>query len=669
MPLSEALTSRILEPIAKLWREAEDLQHFARGSAEIWARGLGLPGAFIAFREDASRPWRPYAGNPDDEGRFAPYLLSYGDRDMAPIHEEPGPDGDGPGPMTWFALALPVPRPLGAILFTPMPVQGGDSDAASHMVAAGLAACAFGRKAMRADLLMGEVARKLHALQLLTLNINNAYDLGQLSQNICTIVAQATGAQYACLYHREDAGLRLVEDLAVYAPSRGSLRDILSRAERQDQGAGELLPYPEAGFLAQVLEEGKPVVIPNLAAIPNLPGGLGAHGLMAAMAVPLLTQREDLGVLLVGSRQPRLFTPVEVETLSDLAQAATGALLTSRLYFEAHQERNRVQIMAEKLRDLTKATREVGKTLDMHVACKELVSHLPHFMQPCHWVDVYLQNTDGWSFAAGSSTQGFKPADQWLYFLDKTGYPPSLDLPREALEDTPFAEAGNVILFPLKVQQACLGLVVVATEHESETTGRDMVETLVAHTASAVFNAIQWQREHERSITDGLTGVFNRRYFNQRLHEEQQKGGRYGRPFSLIIMDIDHFKTCNDFLGHLAGDMVLKQTAAFLREQTRKVDIVARFGGEEFAVILPETGYEGAWLVAEKLRLGIAEFPYSDQELLPTRCITASFGFSTFPFHGPTTEDLIHVADEALYHAKQNGRNQVGVPPRSQAPE
>ena len=218
MPLSEALTSRILEPIAKLWREAEDLQHFARGCAGIWQRGLGLSGAFIAFREDASRPWRPYAGCSEDEPRFAALLLNYGDRDLAPIQEDFGPDGDGPE--TWYATALPVPRPLGAILFTPSQLPDGREPAA-HMVAAGLAASAFGRKAIRADLMMGEVARKLQALQLLTLNINNAYDLNQLSQNICTIVAQATGAQYACLYHREDGGLRLVEDLAVYAPSRG----------------------------------------------------------------------------------------------------------------------------------------------------------------------------------------------------------------------------------------------------------------------------------------------------------------------------------------------------------------------------------------------------------------------------------------------------------------
>lgn len=566
------------------------------------------------------------------------------------------------GDEIWYPHILPVPKPLGAIFFSPEALME-EAQGPIHMVAAGLAAAAFGRKAMRADLMMGEVARKLHALQLLTLNINNAYDLEQLSQNICTIVAQATGAQYACLYHLDGNELRLVEDLAVYAPSRGSLRALLDRGE--EKGVGMRIPLSEAGILAQVLEEGKPVIMPNLAAIPDLPGGLGSHGLLAAMAVPLHTQREDLGVLVVGSRQPRLFTPAEVETLSDLAQAATGALLTSQLYVQANAEKTRASQLVDQLKELTKATRDIGKHLDMHEVCKELVKHLPNFMKPIHWVDVYLQQTDGWSFAAGSSTRGIEPADKWLYFLDKSGYPPSLELPREALLDTPFAEAGKVFLFPLKVSRSVLGLVVVATEDEFDPSGRDMVETLVAHTASAVYNAIQWLREHERSITDGLTGVYNRRYFNQRLHEEQQKGQRYRRPFSLIILDIDHFKLCNDKLGHLAGDSILKQMATLLRDQTRKVDIVARFGGEEFAVILPETGYDGALLTAEKIRQGISDFEFRDQELLPQKSVTASVGFSTFPLHGPSSETIIHIADEALYSAKQTGRNRVGLPPRA----
>ncbi|MBU6429715.1 MAG: GGDEF domain-containing protein, partial [Cyanobacteria bacterium REEB65] len=296
-------------------------------------------------------------------------------------------------------------------------------------------------------------------------------------------------------------------------------------------------------------------------------------------------------------------------------------------------------------------------------ACRLMVEHLPHFMNPIHWVDVYLCNGDEWSHATGSSANATRPPEHWLYYLDKKGYPPSVQLPREALEGTLFAQAGMVLLFPMRKQHTSLGLVVVATETETEAVGRDLVETLVTHTASAVFNAVQWEKEHQRSITDGLTGVYNRRFFNQRLHEEQEKGERYQRPFSLILLDIDHFKQCNDILGHLAGDALLKDIAAILREHTRKVDIVARYGGEEFAVILPETAFEGARLTADKLRSVVEQFPFHDQDQLPSGNVTASFGFSTFPMHGPTAEDLIHFADEALYSAKQAGRNRVGAPP------
>lgn len=372
-----------------------------------------------------------------------------------------------------------------------------------------------------------------------------------------------------------------------------------------------------------------------------------------------------------------LFTtkPLEAHDDSILAMLAAGLSALAlgrrvveaegraqRVFATAREESERANALVSQLRELTRATHEVGKTLDPHRACQELVSQLPRFMNPIHWVDVFLCKGDDWTLATGSSASTARPSDSWLYFLDKAGYPPSADLPREALAGTPFEHAGNVLLFPMRKQHEWLGLVVVATEQETETAGRDMVETLVTHTASALYNAISWEREHERSITDGLTGVYNRRFFNQRLCEETEKGDRYSRPFSLILLDLDHFKRCNDLLGHLSGDTLLKQMAALLRDNTRKVDIVARYGGEEFAVILPETPMDGARKTAEKLQRVIERFAFMDQELLPGGNVTASLGFATYPDHGRSAEELIGAADGALYSAKQAGRNRVGFP-------
>jgi len=156
------------------------------------------------------------------------------------------------------------------------------------------------------------------------------------------------------------------------------------------------------------------------------------------------------------------------------------------------------------------------------------------------------------------------------------------------------------------------------------------------------------------ATTDGLTGLLNQRVFSERLAEEFRRARRYGEPLSLIVLDVDRFKAYNDSLGHLAGNAVLRELAAVLREHARESDLVARFGGEEFALILPHTGVEEAAVLAERLRAALEGRAWSDQHP-----ITASFGVCdlTPALDGP--EALIGCADAAMYRAKMGGRNSV----------
>jgi diguanylate cyclase (GGDEF)-like protein len=155
------------------------------------------------------------------------------------------------------------------------------------------------------------------------------------------------------------------------------------------------------------------------------------------------------------------------------------------------------------------------------------------------------------------------------------------------------------------------------------------------------------------SVTDGLTGLVNHRAMQQRLQEEGVRAKRTSRPFSVIMADVDHFKTYNDEFGHPAGDVVLKQVAAILKEATRNVDCVARYGGEEFAILLPETAAEGAMEVAERMRTRVASGQFVGRE------ITLSIGVAEFPTDADTGAKIIQVADKALYEAKRDGRNRV----------
>lgn len=163
----------------------------------------------------------------------------------------------------------------------------------------------------------------------------------------------------------------------------------------------------------------------------------------------------------------------------------------------------------------------------------------------------------------------------------------------------------------------------------------------------------------EMAITDGLTGLYNYRYFKEQLSHEVDRAARHHECFSLIMLDIDHFKHYNDTHGHLAGDEVLKALARLLRDNVRKIDVAARYGGEEFALILVQTPKQASGVVARKLQALVEEFPFAHREEQPQGRLTISMGVATYPEDASSAEELIAVADRRLYRAKAQGRNRV----------
>jgi diguanylate cyclase (GGDEF)-like protein len=166
-----------------------------------------------------------------------------------------------------------------------------------------------------------------------------------------------------------------------------------------------------------------------------------------------------------------------------------------------------------------------------------------------------------------------------------------------------------------------------------------------------------YEQVQELSIVDGLTEVFLRRYLMGRLEEEVDRARRLGLTFSLGMVDVDHFKRCNDQHGHLVGDTVLKKIAERLKGSVREVDMIARYGGEEFCIVLPETPKDQAMTVAERLRRSVCSESIKafDEDLR----MTVSVGIATYPEDAGSVEDLIEKADTALYRAKRKGRNRV----------
>lgn len=223
-------------------------------------------------------------------------------------------------------------------------------------------------------------------------------------------------------------------------------------------------------------------------------------------------------------------------------------------------------------------------------------------------------------------------------------------------------DIGSFLSIPLRISENVIIGVLNVHKKEVDAFSSDDVD-LFTEISSDLANAIEkakvYEETKELSMKDELTSLYNRRYFNETLESEFIRAKRYGRTFSIIMVDIDNFKVYNDNNGHLKGDDALVKTANILRKTVRKSDTVARFGGEEFIILLPEIDHAGALKAAENLRAAVQKAKYFNEEAQPRGEFTITAGVSTFPDKVESVIDLIDYADKALYTGKALGRNMV----------
>ena len=205
-----------------------------------------------------------------------------------------------------------------------------------------------------------------------------------------------------------------------------------------------------------------------------------------------------------------------------------------------------------------------------------------------------------------------------------------------------------------------LGSLTVACRHPHECTDEDLelLQAIASEIAVGMENARLFAEVSHSASTDGLTGLYNHRHFQERLEEEVARVHRFAGECSVIMLDLDHFKIYNDLFGHVAGDEVLKRLGQVLRDHTRQIDIACRYGGEEFVIILPHTGSSEAYQAAERLRQAI-EQAFSQEVASTSANLTVSLGIASYPIDGLSREALIRGADFAMREAKQRGRNQT----------
>jgi diguanylate cyclase (GGDEF)-like protein len=224
--------------------------------------------------------------------------------------------------------------------------------------------------------------------------------------------------------------------------------------------------------------------------------------------------------------------------------------------------------------------------------------------------------------------------------------------------------AGAVMAFPLSCRGRRVGALVAL---DRETSAREprmsasmlrAVRVLLEPASVALDNALLLKRAEALSVTDDLTHLYNSRYLNQVLRRETKRASRSGRPLSLLFIDLDGFKAVNDTYGHLFGSRALVEAAAVIRQSARETDVVSRFGGDEFALVLPDTGGEGAFAVGERIRERIAAHKFLAGDGLNIH-LTGSVGVATLPDVAASSEELVQAADKAMYAVKETGKNGI----------
>ena len=375
------------------------------------------------------------------------------------------------------------------------------------------------------------------------------------------------------------------------------------------------------------------------------------------VAIPLMVRDEVVGVLDFQSEHLNFFDSEMIDLLTLFSTQASLALENARLY---SLERRR----AEQLEAINAVARQTTAVLDLDelltVVCRLLLEwfHSDH-------VAVLMAEGDTLRVRAheGRLTANLAMGAQ----LGPGGIGSrALSNGRSVIENDVHAVEGYIAGFAETQSELCVPLIFFgeklgvlaldsARKNAFEQDDLQPLESVADICAAAIQNASYFDRMKQLAYVDGLTGIHNRRYFEMRIVEELERAGRFQGRMAVIMVDIDNFKRVNDEFGHLLGDEVLRLVANLLKQQLRKSDLLCRYGGEEFAIVVPETTGDNAIRVAEKLRRQIETHHFPG---VP-RPVTISCGVADYPTQGITRDEVVAAADAALYTAKQAGRNRI----------
>ncbi len=414
------------------------------------------------------------------------------------------------------------------------------------------------------------------------------------------------------------------------------------------------------GFAGWVAKTGEPLFARFDAGDPLRPLPGAEADPQAIACVPVAAGGKTLGVMGLSGSSDRDYTLEEQRLLVSIG-AEAGIAVERAILLQKAQRR------AQELESLMSMTRDMASTLDLNevldrtlaIMCRQvgasngfvclLDEEKSRLITKAFWGPEASGLRKAWKWKVGEGAVGWVALHQQGIVCDDV----SRDL---RVGNSTGAGRGyhSIVAVPLMVKEKLLGVVAAVSKETASFTGADL-RLLTAYAAEASMsleNAILHQEVRKQASTDDLTHLTNRRYFYVRLEEELKRAQRYGHPVSLLFLDVDDLKQVNDRYGHLQGDELLRHVGSTLTAVLRASDVAARFGGDEFVILLPETGREEASRAAERLLADAAPCPLLTGGSIPLRM---SIGVSWLPMDGSYDVDLLRLADEAVYRAKQQG--------------
>jgi len=415
---------------------------------------------------------------------------------------------------------------------------------------------------------------------------------------------------------------------------------------------------------------GQSVTIGELS-MHKAPPVLSRADMLSMCGVPIVADGMTVGVLEVFSQRPNGFAPEDVAAFTHFSRLAAVAILSSRRQELLRQTSNERDLLYE-IMGFVSATippeQLLSKVADSlsNYSCAQAVASfsVQRLFNLNKTTEVLVRNF------TRMDMENLKEifAERWPVSVDNEKEDQTMDrLDRQKAFSVTLSGGKSIYILPLFSRDLLQGIIVLLWEYERRIDNyrhmEDMVRIVADQTALGLERHHLYAGVKKLGLTDDLTGLSNRRMFNHLMDREINRSRRYGRPLSLVMIDIDHFKKINDTWGHQAGDMVLRELGALMRENFRRLDVPARYGGEEFAAILPETSLEEAIQFSERFRLIVENALFMNGK---TRIpVTISLGIASVG-NSPLSEEmdadeLLHYADRALYQAKNNGRNRIAA--------